>query len=344
MNEAFLLQEKRFFFGVCFKGDLSRMKNKKLLTVICTALAISIFTFSGCNGRGTPDKKPAPPTPVVKKAPVDPVVKKAKISEPKEETFQTTLVSSSGIGKKAPLPAILKNETEFRPIVSIGKESIRGTGTADNEKLDKLRNCISDSVIVDPDIFKGLSDMQVIALREAIADAVKKSEADFLLAPRWEFSVRNNNKETEISCTVIGYPAKITGFEEISLVKQELDLLKKQLSEKKAETLKLNQEIEALKEVVKEKDVIIAALNKKVATPTRSEVMETYLKLIKDYNLKDMNDIRKILAIMGEGTATSEVLSAPSGITVKPGDVTLKSTLDVAVPVEIPAVQVKLVD
>lgn len=323
------------------------MKNKKFLTVICATLAISIFTFSGCNGRGVSGKTAVTPPPIkkvtVEKKAEAPVVKKASTAK-EEEDFQTTVATSSGLGKKSTLPVVLKSETEYRPIISVGSDPVSGNGTADNEKLDKLGGCFHASIFVDPEIFKGLSQMQEIALREAIADAVKKSGADFLLSPRWELSVSTNKKDTEISCTVSGYPAKVIGFEEVSLVKQEIDSLKKQVSEKDSEIQKLHKELGVLKELVKGKDAVIAALNKKIAIPTRVEMMESYLKLIKTYGLKDMDDIRKILAIMGEGVATSEKLLQSPGIVVKPGDVTLKSNLDVAVPVEIPAVQVKLVD
>lgn len=326
----------------------SSPKNK-LTKLALIAIAISVFAFAGCvNRSGTPKKDYAtgvktPAKESVKQAP-------AKVALPaateKEAPKKVTVATSAPLSGKVLLPEITDSKAQYRPVIEIGKDAVSGVGSADNDKLDKLGGCLPDSIFTDPEIFSGLSEMQSLALREAIADACKKANADFLVAPRWELSVSSDKRETEIVCSVSGYPAKIVDFVDVTLPNPQVVALEKLLKEKE----------EQYRKELAAKDEVISALNEKIkvlnAQPSRPELMVRYLELMKEYDIKEMNDVRRILALMKEAPAVSEfepkaevVIPEDSGtLKLKAGDITLTGNVGVSVPVEVPTVKVKVVN
>lgn len=246
-------------------------------------------------------------------------------------------------GHASRLTCNLQTQTALT-LIEIGKETVSGSGAADNDKLDKLGGCLPTSIFTNPEIFSGLSEMQSLALREAIADACKKANADFLVAPRWELSLSSDKSDTVVTCTVSGYPAKIVDFVDVTLPNPEIVALEAQIKEQEAQFRK---ELTAKDEIIQTLKTRIEAL---LAQPSRPELMERYLELMKKYGLNEMNDVRRILALMKEGTALSEIepgsmtTEAPGTLKVKAGDITLSGNVGVSVPVEVPAVKIKVVD
>lgn len=322
-----------------------RFSSKKILNAKSLVAFIAVAALVGGSGCSSPSPAYAPPSksqspassrtqtpraqppaaPVVAQAPSKPASQRQVKEEKKTER---TIVASNGLSAKIALPELAAPDTRYRPVISIGKKTVFGTGTADNGKLEKLGGCVPNSIFVDPEIFNGLSEMQSIALREAIADACRKSGADFLIAPRYELSIASNSDDTAVSCTVTGYPANITDFVSADEEAPEVTSLKKELAEKNATIDELSRQIDALKNA-----------------KTRETTVAAYLELIRKYGITDMNEIRRILALMGELVPLSEHVPAPGEanvLEVKPGNITLNGNVGVQVPVEVPAIKVKI--
>lgn len=364
---------------------LNSSHKNKLSALVISTVAISLITLSGCVNQSKPHKRGyatavkttnsdiiAPEekvlpqnqeTPIVsqeadaaetidvkEEALVASVVSSEEATEAtdstKKETKEVTVATSAPLSKKVQLPKITASQAQYRPVIEIGKEAVSGKASADNEKLDKLGGCLPNSIFTDPEIFSGLSEMQSLALREAIADACRKSNADFLIAPRWELSVGSDKSDTSVTCTVFGYPAKIVDFADVTLPDPKIAALEKLLAEKD----------ELFRAELAKKDATIQMLNEKIkilqVQPSRPELMERYLELMKKYNLDEMNDIRRILALMDEGVALSEIVPGtttaeaeePNVLKVKAGDITLSGNVGVSVPVEVPTVKIKVTD
>lgn len=190
--------------------------SKNISRFALASLALSAFAFAGCDvnsllNMGQPKPQAGPATKATGKA--------AHAS-----AAGTTLLPET------PITGI-----QYRPIVSVGKDLVSGTGKADTEKARGLNGKFASPIIVNPEIFKGLSAVQSLALREAIAEACRNADADFLLVPRYELTVETlGGQETKVACTVSGYPAKIVGFEEIppaptrqELVAEYLEIMQK---------------------------------------------------------------------------------------------------------------------
>ncbi|MGN0860481.1 MAG: hypothetical protein ACI4P3_01115 [Candidatus Spyradosoma sp.] len=318
-----------------------RFSSKKILnakSLVAFVAVAALVGGSGCSSlspayaqQTPPPAKTQPPAPVrtqrpaVAPTPTKPAPQKQAKEEKKTER---TVVASNGLSSKIALPELAAPDTRYRPVISIGKETVSGTGTADNGKLEKLGGCVPNSIFVDPEIFNGLSEMQSIALREAIADACRKSGADFLVAPRYELAIASDSDDTAVSCTVTGYPANITDFVSADEEAPEVTALKKELAEKNATIDELSRQIDALKNA-----------------KTRETTVAAYLELIRKYGITDMNEIRRILALMGELVPLSEHVPAPGEanvLEVKPGNITLNGNVGVQVPVEVPAIKVKI--
>lgn len=258
-----------------------------------SSLALLTFAFAGCNIKtgeaAAPSSKKAA---VVASSPK----KSVAVAANSQKEAATTVACSNAISSKATLPSIVAGDVSYRPLFNISATMVSGQGDADNNKLSKVGNAFSACVFVDPEIFKGLSPMQSLALREAVVDVCKKSEADFLIAPRWEFKVTSNGDDvTFVSCVVTGFPAKIVGFEKI-------DDWQQKLADKDAEieTLKSTKdaEIEAVKNA---KNAEIAAIKKAWEDErTREKKAGFYLQLMKEYDVKTMEDVRRLCAMMGE--------------------------------------------
>lgn len=191
-------------------------KNIKYIALV--AFALSAFSFSGCSFDDL-------------NALLNQNQQKPQTGPAKKTSSKAAHATASGetLMPEAPITAI-----RYRPLVDIGKELVSGTGTADTAKARSLSRTFSSPIIVNPEIFKGLSDLQSLALREAIADACKKAEADFLLTPRYELTVETNQIDTKVTCKISGYPAKIIGFEEVppaptrqELVTEYLEIMQK---------------------------------------------------------------------------------------------------------------------
>lgn len=320
-----------------------RFSSKKILnakSLVAFVAVAALVGGSGCSSlspayaqQTPPPAKTQPPAPVRTQRPavVPTPTKPAPQKQAKEEKkTERTVVASNGLSSKIALPALAAPDTRYRPVISIGKETVSGTGTADNGKLEKLGGCVPNSIFVDPEIFNGLSEMQSIALREAIADACRKSGADFLVAPRYELAIASDSDDTAVSCTVTGYPANITDFVSADEEAPEVTALKKELAEK---------------------DGIIAELSRQIAelknAKTRETTVAAYLELVRKYGITDMNEVRRVLALMGELVPLSEAIPAPvpaeaNVIEVKPGNITLNGNVGVQVPVEVPAIKVKI--
>lgn len=76
-------------------------------------------------------------------------------------------------------------------------------------------------------LFSGLSDVQALALRSAIAEACKAQNADFLLVPTYEMTTTNYWFIYESAkCTVRGLPAKFGDVRQIPIdsAKTEIEL------------------------------------------------------------------------------------------------------------------------
>ena len=71
-------------------------------------------------------------------------------------------------------------------------------------------------------LFSGLSPVQSLALRAAIADACRKSGSDYLLLPRYDMKTYSAWFFYESAeCSVTGYPAKIERIRQIPISDQE---------------------------------------------------------------------------------------------------------------------------
>lgn len=67
-------------------------------------------------------------------------------------------------------------------------------------------------------LFSGLSPTQALALRAAIADACRKSDADVLLLPRYNMETKSFWFFYEsVRCSVSGFPAKIIEITQVPL-------------------------------------------------------------------------------------------------------------------------------
>lgn len=217
---------------------------------------------------------------------------------------EKTIASSVVLSGKAKIPQIVPDGAEYRPVFEIGKVSVAGSGMANGEKLANLGGCVPASVFADSEIFQGLTEMQRLALSEALADACKKSGADFLLAPKYELSFLSDGKETSVRCIANGFPVKIVGFEKIPQNNPEADALSKKLEEANATIAELQEKIENAK--------------------TRESEMRLYLKLMQDYGIKTMDDVRIIRALMGEisptDSATVPATEPPANDAVAPDE------------------------
>ncbi|MGN0860910.1 MAG: hypothetical protein ACI4P3_03345 [Candidatus Spyradosoma sp.] len=73
-------------------------------------------------------------------------------------------------------------------------------------------------------LFSGLSPVQSLALRAAVADACRKSGADFLLLPRYDMkTVSAWFLYESAECTVSGYPVKIEKIRQVPLTSREAE-------------------------------------------------------------------------------------------------------------------------
>lgn len=112
---------------------------------------------------------PARPTPVAAKAEQKPVAKAEpkpaaiKVEKEKDSTASTTVAASIPLSAKAKFPQIVPEDSEYRPVLEIGKEAVSGNGSADNAKLENLGGCLPVAIFVDPEIFRGLSEISVVS-------------------------------------------------------------------------------------------------------------------------------------------------------------------------------------